>query len=989
MMNSYISRAGRSLRTFWAAGLSLVALCVFSVSSSWGQLAIRYDFATSSGTYSSISGTGTSVSILGDDLSFNITGLSPGFTVNGTTYTNARMNSNGWLALYTATAPTSTTLYSPLSTALANGAVIIAPFGRDQNGTGAAAWRQTIGNEHIFEWQNFYRFGTSGESLNYQIRLNTATGQISFVYGSFVSSANSTYPQVGWKTNGTTGSNWATDVNNLMLDVIGSPNSCNWSNVVTGNTNTTTLYLNNANSGVAPTSGLTYTWTPQNAVSPVRTFAAVTGITIDGATVSWTAPAGATQYDVQYRIPGSCTWTNWSGNPVLTNTVSLTGLASGTSYQVRVRASNGTNNAIYSHIPNTAGTGSGYNATGTFTTSTPVCTTLGSLTAGTVSSTANPACNGVNFTLSTTGSTTGFGGLTYQWYSSPDNITYTPIGGATGATYVTNITASTWFQREIICSGGPASQFTPGLLITLDVPTNCYCIPGYTSGKTDGDLISQVTIPTTTLNNNTGTSPTNPAFTFFAPNPPSNTTTASLQAGTSYNVQVTYGSFTGQNCAAWVDFNGDGVFSTPSERIGFTTAGSTIAFQQVSFPISIPCNPTPGNYRLRIRDVWNTAGNAIDPCATYGWGETEDYIITITPPDPCPQPSGLALTSVAGTSASISWNVGCVETAWQAVVVPAGNLPGTGTPQNVAVTNATFSGLTTGTAYDAYVRADCLGNGFSSWIGPINFTPNFLVPLSGNVTYGGEICGAVLYDHAGPSADYSNNANGTVELAPANAGDVVQISGTYNVEGCCDNLIIYEGAGTGGAVLFDNISSASGTVNVVSNVPGGTVTVQFTSDVSAVFAGFALNINCVAPPACGNVTGLVATPSGLTAALNWNDVPSAINYQWEVVPQGNAQGVGVVTSGSSATSDASVTSNLSPLTAYTAYVRSECSGGFGLWFSVNFTSGIANDLCSGAIVVGCGASVNGSTTTLNGATNDLMPTQCGAASPDGAQTANG
>jgi hypothetical protein len=32
---------------------------------------------------------------------------------------------------------------------------------------------------------------------------------------------------------------------------------------------------------------------------------------------------------------------------------------------------------------------------------------------------------------------------------------------------------------------------------------------------------------------------------------------------------------------------------------------------------------------MRIRGVYATAGSTIDPCATYGWGETEDYLITI------------------------------------------------------------------------------------------------------------------------------------------------------------------------------------------------------------------------------------------------------------------------------------------------------------------------------------------------------------------------
>ena len=218
----------------------LVALAILmSTGGVHAQLAPQYPLTISSGTYSSISGSGTSVTT-GNDVGTNITGL-PGFTVNGVSYTNARMGSNGWLALYTSSAPTTNTSYNPLSTAMTNGAVIFAPYGRDLNtdANSGTAWWQQVGNELVFEWKNFNRYAYT-DVLNFQIRLNTSTGEIKFVYGTMTPAAYSTYPQVGWKTNGTVDLNWSTDINNVMIDVTGSPNTCNWSNVVTGNTNAST-----------------------------------------------------------------------------------------------------------------------------------------------------------------------------------------------------------------------------------------------------------------------------------------------------------------------------------------------------------------------------------------------------------------------------------------------------------------------------------------------------------------------------------------------------------------------------------------------------------------------------------------------------------------------------------------------------------------------------------------------------------------------------
>jgi hypothetical protein len=380
----------------------------------------------------------------------------------------------------------------------------------------------------------------------------------------------------------------------------------------------------------------------------------------------------------------------------------------------------------------------------------------------------------------------------------------------------------------------------------------------------------------------------------------------------------------------------------------------------------------PATYRIRVFHTASGTGNgAFDICVR----------------NTCAPLTGITATgNFSPASLSASWTGVNADLYYGVAPLTAPNDLTTPTASNQASPYAD-NALTISQNYTLYVRSNCGGGIVGPWQGPFSFNTFPFVPLAGNAAL--TTCSATVYDHAGPSASYANNANGTLELTPANAGDVYQITGTFAVEGCCDNLIIYEGAGTGGPVLFDNGTNSTGSINIASTVPGGTVTIQFTSDVSNVNTGFALNVSCIAPPACGSITGLTATPTGVTAALNWDDTPSAINYEWQIVPQGNAVGVGVVTSGSSLTSDASVNSGLNPVTAYTAWVRSECIGGFGLWFNANFTTGIANDVCSGAIVVGCGASVSGSTSSLNGATNDLMPTQCGAASPDATQTANG
>jgi len=498
---------------------------------------------------------------------------------------------------------------------------------------------------------------------------------------------------------------------------------------------------------------------------------------------------------------------------------------------------------------------------------TPAPQCSGTPTAGAISSTANPVCSGANFTLSVTGDTGGVVGLSYQWYSSSDGVSFTPIAGATSASYSTSMAATTWYRREIVCANGGGNAFTGDFQVILDIPVNCYCTTGlYTylpTGTSAGDLISSVSITGATLNNNSGFVAGGPAYNFYAPNPPTNTLTADLQAGSSYTVNVSTGEWGQQGFAVWIDYNDNGVYETPSERIGATSGqvGSGFTSGQInasaSFPVTLACNPPIGAHRMRVRCVYNVNGVDILPCATYTWGEVEEYIVNVTAPDPCPTPSGLTLTGVTPNTVSISWTTGCVETNWQAVIVADGAAPGTGTPVAAAATNATFTGLTVDTPYDVYVRANCLGNGFSSWVGPLDATPQALVPFSGDVTITG--CGYTLYDHGGPAGNYSPGASGYAVLTPT-PGNGLQITGTYDIENFFseDFLYIYDGAGTSGTLL--GVFTGSGSLNVLGTGVNTPLTVAFSSGGFFEFSGFALNVTCL--PSC---TGTPA-PGATTAS---------------------------------------------------------------------------------------------------------------------------
>ncbi|MDP4724365.1 MAG: GEVED domain-containing protein [Crocinitomicaceae bacterium] len=268
----------------------------------------------------------------------------------------------------------------------------------------------------------------------------------------------------------------------------------------------------------------------------------------------------------------------------------------------------------YAHLTNFYGESEDYCVTISLP---PPC--AGTPSPGNTIASPNSVFAGQTTTLTLQNVTTGTG-ITYQWQSAASATgPWTNISGATSFNYLATPTASTWYQCIVTCSNSASS----GTSNPVQVLYNPYCNPAYTYGTNDGDLISNVAITGTTLNNNSGTTPGGPAYTYY-----SNLPAAVMQAATSYQVQVTAGSFTNQNFAVWIDYNDNYIFEA-SEKVGFTTAATSSAFQTVSFQINLACTPPLGIHRMRVRGVYATSGSSIQPCATYSWGETEDYNVNI------------------------------------------------------------------------------------------------------------------------------------------------------------------------------------------------------------------------------------------------------------------------------------------------------------------------------------------------------------------------
>ena len=385
-------------------------------------------------------------------------------------------------------------------------------------------------------------------------------------------------------------------------------------------------------------------------------------------------------------------------------------------------------------------------------------------------------------------------GITYQWKVSQSGTANSYVnapGNSTSNFYTATQSAVTYYKCVVTCTNSGLTFSSNPVMVDLNDPLTCYCTPVYITGVASGDLISNIEITNTTLSNNTGTNTSGPSYTHFSGLP---NYTATLQAGSNYNVNVTVGTYGSQNVAVWIDYNDDGVFDT-TERVGYSTA-YIAANGTATFEIVLSCSPPLGVHRMRIRDVYSTSGNLIDPCSSYGYGETEDYDVTVTAAAPCAQPSGLTVTNISASSALLAWNTGCTETMWDVHVTSAGGGEPVGLPSNSNVTSPfVLNNLNPLTSYDFYVRSNCQANGYSIWTGPFNFNTNGVPPSNDECTNPDTlVVGGVFADNEliGTNEWATNSNPPAPGCASYNGGDVwyqvvVPASGSLTLETNNDN----------------------------------------------------------------------------------------------------------------------------------------------------------------------------------------------------------
>ncbi len=231
-------------------------------------------------------------------------------------------------------------------------------------------------------------------------------------------------------------------------------------------------------------------------------------------------------------------------------------------------------------------------------------------------------CSGTQVILENTGATDA-DGMTYQWQSSPTGSgSWSNISGQTTASLATTSqTAVTYYRLLATCTN--SSMYDSSNVVQVDVkPTNeCYCKPPDAELHSFiNDYITNVTIQGTTFNASATVADPITGYTFTPATPANNT--ADLTQVTAYSISVTVQDDPIQ-VSCWIDFNNNGTFD--DNEFADLPVNGTLASGTINIPADAVLALTGFRVRARAANFDNTGD-----CETFGSGETEDYLVTIT-----------------------------------------------------------------------------------------------------------------------------------------------------------------------------------------------------------------------------------------------------------------------------------------------------------------------------------------------------------------------
>lgn len=568
---------------------------------------------------------------------------------------------------------------------------------------------------------------------------------------------------------------------------------------------------------------------------------AVTAITSGGATLAWTGNGTNTNYQVSYGYEGTHadlgTIVSVSGTAGA-NSQAVSGLDPATDYQIFVRTNCG------------GGSYSDWIGPMYFTTLSSNCTGTPAVT--TVTSTTTSVCPNVPYTLNVS-NVSSANGITLKWQSSPSGMgtwttlsTVTPVIGTSTYTYIASgQSAATDYRCVVSCSFSGDSSVSNTYTVAQNPFNTCYCIPTYVNGCSNGARINNFSTTgaiDNITNNNTGCAISGGY---------SNYTAQFVRAvkGTTVNFSLTGQSYSG-GAVIWVDWNHDGLFSA-SESM-YASASTITAGSTVTGSFVVPVTALSDTTRMRVRMVEGSTN--FDPCASYSYGETEDYTFIAVAQTACtgvPAPGNTNATAVdlcvSGNSTFTLQNNYVTSSGityqWQSS--PDGTVW-----TNIAGANShtyTASGITATTKFRA--RLICNAGPDTGYSSPATVTVHALPSVSvtpntaafcttGSATL--VATGASTYSWT-PSTGLSINTGASVDAAPSSF-TTYTVTGT-DAFGCVNTATATVGpmAAITPVTAYQNVCAPGTTTSIVVSpiaTVGGSMEYQLTDATGTVVANW-------------------------------------------------------------------------------------------------------------------------------------------------------
>lgn len=331
----------------------------------------------------------------------------------------------------------------------------------------------------------------------------------------------------------------------------------------------------------------------------------------------------------------------------------------------------------------------------------PLLACSGTPPAATAATDKGYACNTENFTLSFFPGTTS-SGITYQWQSSPDNVTYTNIPSATTANYAMTQSATTWYRVRITCTAS-AQTTTSAPVRVINSGTACYCkdveFPNGVEPITLVNFAGINNISSASLDNDDQYLQD---FTYLTPG----------QANTGQSYPVTIQGNTGGNYMTsfkvYIDFNHNGLLSDPGEgfALGYLENSTGQDGMQLTGNIAIPSSALTGFTLMRVAKQYIYEDMEIDEylpttCGSdenTGYGQVEDYLLNIIP---CPVVPPVA---AANQSFCVGATLANIEVTGTTVKWYAAETGGSALGANMAVVSGTTYYATSTSACESALR---------------------------------------------------------------------------------------------------------------------------------------------------------------------------------------------------------------------------------------------------------------------------------------------